>query len=858
PKKPAIDKPKISYDKKNTESFYKGKITNEFIYINPETLQPDFKKVIILKESLNKKGKKEKQTPWYYYDNEKYYIGLNGKKPYLYNLHKINEKTKFIIIAEGEKKTELIGKYLSSEYACLSYPTGANYRITDYDLKFFHSKGIEKVLLLPDYDFKKDGKYLGQLCSIENHLIIKQAGIDCHIVDFLDDALPDFSGYDIEDILTGYYGVIEYEREQFLENLFAECSEYQDNKFISKFGFIEKNNKRLFNTRFVNDRIKNIDHYSTLKAIQGAGKTTLMETRLDLNKTNIVISSREILSKELGKKFNINDYQEVSKRKNYTQSICSTINSISHFEGLLNTEIDTIVLDEISLLIDDLFRGKTRGLIGKDRLNSIGFLVTILKKAKNVLGLDADIRFSTRYFLKKFLGLNFTHYENLYKDDRKFIESKDFDSIVLITENELNNNEKVSLAITSEKKGEKLTKYYKDKFKDKKIIFISAYTKTREEQQAILKDHSLMLNYDLIIYTPTIFTGNDFNIPFSKKTFLICTDNRTVNHFQLMQSVGRFRQAKEVHYFIRLIEGTRKTKLKEIIKEKNIPLNEFMTLNPDYTFKEDKKLLLMYAILEKEDRESKNNLLHNFRNLIYSRGSNLTFQDKINSDLSGELSESFEKQNEDRINEILKAELIDINTASKYETEGTATEKEFYELEKFKYYNLAAGKEDIFKKIIPLDFDTIKNQCNRFSDMKESPETLKEQDLKNSSDYLPDNEYRSVKAKLRNEIEFIIGGISGGLIDNQKQEQVKEYIDANLDRIRYNLKLDVNSDKIGYFIRGFYLQLGLKLDLVKKSGKNRTYRINQESLYIMENLDRSGYINIENANVSKYYESVNV
>lgn len=781
----------------------------EYYHIHPTTRERLFLKIRFINPDTGKKDFRQ-----FYREGDSFYPGLNGKSiSFCYNLHKIKSDT--VLIVEGEKVTEYVQKF--TNHSVIGIPSGASYRLTETDIQFLRGK---KVFIFPDYD--KNHK--GQICAKQNNELLKISGIKSKIVNYRIPGKKIKSGYDIEDFLNESPG----KESETLSYLLRKESIV---KFIARYINHYLKLKELPNTKGI-----------VIQSIQGTGKTTFMESVFKEEGIKIYIASRQNLADEMSRKFSINSYSEITGeyRGTYSDSLSICLNSITQFEELSKLKIKSIVLDEISLLVDDLFRSDT--IEKKDRLKLIAVLKTMVMNAERVYFLDSDIRPSTLHFIEKFLGIEYTHFKNEYTDFRQFFQYHTDNSIEKSIIDTLEAGGKVSIACTSRSYAEKLEFTLRNRFPKLKPLLISKNRNEWDDVKEVLGDHSKISEYDYVIYTPTIFTGNDFNESFGRKTFLICKDHRTVNHFQLMQSTGRFRKSEEVHFFIRKINGTRETDPGKIIDTEKTKLSEFRTMNPDFTINSepDEILTRMYAVLESEDRESKNNLLDNFVSLAQSRGTKInSAYYKPDESLKMEMNVSGDILEQKRIDRTLEAENIDPGKASKIKNNGFQSEEEFYQYEKYKYLETLGGNEDLLENVIQTKPDLLKSQVTKFENLVAGDlEKLTKEDLKNYSSFIPDNKYISVETKLRREIENILRLISGEKISN-KDKNLKNYLTDNKTRIENNLKLKVNINKMGYFIRDFYNSLGLKLDIVLKSGDIRVYQIESESLDLMENIIHS-------------------
>lgn len=801
-----------------TENKYLRDGTNpQYIYLDPETLKPVFAKYQYTTGAIGRKGKPEKKFYTLGYDAGKWQFGYKGNK-FLYNLHNaVNHETAFIF--EGEKKSLYAQKF--TDHLCLSYPTGAKYRLSETDLKFLKGK---KVFIFPDYD-DSENKNVGQVCAAENYAILKAAGIDAYIPDITGRADIRFSGYDFEDFLSDNQGA---ERD-IVTNLIFETDGSTTSNFISRYG-------HKFTSKYISDYLQTLNCKAAfIQSIQGTGKTVSGSVYTKNDERTVYICSRSALTKEVGGKLGINNYTGIANnlRTSYKHSLSSCLNSISSFPEVVNSKTETLILDEISLLTDDLFRANTEGLSGLDRLRTIAGLKKLCSNSNRIIAYDSDIRPSTKLFFQKILNINASHFVNQYMDSRKFTEYDSFESIIDSVSLELSAGNKTSIAFSSKKRAKNSLEFLKSKYSDKEFLLITQDTLNFPKVKEALENNDLIKQYDCVLYSPTIFTGNDINIEFGRKAYLIITDNKTVNHWQAMQGAGRFRQADEIHYFIKKVIGQRQADPAKIREEISFPHSEFMAMTPDYEMTPLNDLIEMYASLESEDRFSKNNLLSNFRNLITSRGSEIVKADETENDsVSIELEQAGIQTEKERIEQTLNADDISEERADEIEKAGCESMTEFYALQKYKYNEVINHDTDRLEQAVNIRLSTLQTAAGRFNGMNTPMEKLILNDRECMTGYLPDNRYTALESKLRNEIESRLKGLSGQYM--QANDDLTAYLEQNKERIRSILKIEVNPEKAGYFIRGFYQQIGIRLDLVLKNNGIRIYQVNQDSHEFMK------------------------
>ena len=280
-----------------------------------------------------------------------------------------------------------------------------------------------------------------------------------------------------------------------------------------------------------------------IKSSYGTGKTSLIKRILNKYKfkTILFISYRQSLTNELEhvfKKFNVKSYLN----NDYTSD--KVICQIESLDNLLKhnmstsdenyIEYDLIILDEIESVLNH-FRSTTI----KNKEGVFDIMKNILYNSNKILALDGD--FNNRaydyisYFGKSIILEN-EHKKNLKKFN--FTNNKDkFDKEIDDSLHFLNNI--VIVCMSS-----KLASMYYNKYKDKYTTILHS-SKSDDILKDKLKDvNKLWKEYQLIIYTPCIEAGIDFNIEHIEKIYVILSDKSTSQR-GLFQMIARCRKVND-------------------------------------------------------------------------------------------------------------------------------------------------------------------------------------------------------------------------------------------------------------------------------------------------------------------------
>lgn len=806
-----------------------------YIYFHPLTQKIAYG----VNREETKDGKTFKQL---HVKNGYWYYGLNKRKrDFLFNLNLVStSKGNSVLIFEGEKKCLYAQSF--TNYQCLSYPGGSNYRITKKDIKYLAGK---KVYIFPDYDRKneKANSMAGQKAAYENYLIFKSAGIDCEIVHFIEsiEINAEDSGYDFEDFLKSL--PTDLDRIEKLGSLLLNTNSYKFSEYFRD-PLIEINQK------YISDmNINAIDSKLIfIQSQQGSGKTRLIEKLIekkliDANRF-IYICSRSELARENARNFNITAYTDLPKfyTTKHTDSFTTCINSLYKFTAAKDAEYDAIFIDEVFLLVNDLLTSKTDGLNGFDRLKAISTLKQFLKNAKKIVCLDADLKEETISFLEYITGLKPVIVKNNFTDSRKYKCYGNEEMIVdAIYKNIGSGKNKTSISCVSSTYAKDLKTQILSKFPGHKLLLVTQEESTKKNVKDFLYDpKNESKKYDTIIYSSVIGTGTDFNFDYSSNHFHICRDNKTLTHFQQKQMVCRFRKADTIHFFIKQIEGEQEInpdgiKMDEMIKD------EFTYFDRDLNQGVNSDLLDFYCRIKARENHSKNNLKQNFIDYITSCGAKISYvknvsTEKEEEDLKEESRKARNLNEEIRINSTINAKNITQKEAEAIKKNGSSNDAEYYELEKYKYLNIIKD-ENLLQRAAKIKIDRLERIQGRILDMNTPYEVLREIDKRKYTGFLPDNAHREKKARLRNEIERILGGLSGKVVT--ESAEFINFIAEHQEEIRLFLKLKVNLERPGYFIRSFYESIGIEKDILKKSDSLRQYVLSQESINLYNSIKRA-------------------
>lgn len=450
----------------------------------------------------------------------------------------------------------------------------------------------------------------------------------------------------------------------------------KNNTLLSKYNNSGKNNKTInkFMDKHINMWIKKDIKTLAIKSSYGTGKTSLIKRILEKYKfkTILFISYRQSLTNELEhvfKEFKVKSY--LNNAYSADKLICQ-IDSLNNLikinisESDINyIEYDLIILDEIESVLNH-FRSTTI----KNKENTFDIMKNILYNSNKILALDGDFN-NRAYDYISYFGKSII-LENEHKKNLKhFIFTNNKDKFDEDIDENLNNLRNIVIVCMSSK----LATMYYNKYKDKyKTILHSS--KSDDILKEKLKDvNKLWKEYQLIIYTPCIEAGIDFNIEHIDKIYTILSVKSTSQR-GLFQMIARCRKINNENIMIYTNNlpfyesgcfynyDETKQYICEIHNEYLKPIEKYDKEKDKYIYKYDFDL---YAqILTHNETENfnknKNLFIPYFINLIKNKGHSYEYSDiKIakykqidkNNILKEELKEAKDINNEE-FNKLLK------------------------------------------------------------------------------------------------------------------------------------------------------------------------------------------------------------
>jgi hypothetical protein len=192
-----------------------------------------------------------------------------------------------------------------------------------------------------------------------------------------------------------------------------------------------------------------------------------------------------------------------------------SLNIITQTDGI--KKYDLIILDEIEGLLNHLSFDKI------DQYLIHNILTRLINKSNKVLLLDGDMSDRTYDFVNDITPENYKLYENTYKPNIKdFIFSYDNKEFENKIDEDLKNKKKIVIVSMTATDSEK----YNDKYKGKYKVII--HNGRERNKNILLNVNEEWAKADLLIYSPAVESGIDFNIVnYFYKCYSILSDSST-------------------------------------------------------------------------------------------------------------------------------------------------------------------------------------------------------------------------------------------------------------------------------------------------------------------------------------------
>jgi len=467
-------------------------------------------------------------------------------------------------------------------------------------------------------------------------------------------------------------------KERVMEQALVKLKEI-NNEYLVDLNDERLQNKTLLNESinefFTNDNIKSLNIHSPYDT----AKTTLMKKIISAYKPKRVlwISYRISLTNDIKGNFKELEF------KSYLDGYCyKTKKLIIQIESLLNLcdgcfddfevpSYDIVIIDEVESVLNQ-FNSPTFNGNSKD---TFIFLEEIIKNSKKLITLDGDMSNRTYNYIKGF-GESINIVNKVQKNKRTFniIDDKElFEKKIL---NALEQNKKIVIASQSRIRADEIHNLIKNVFPKIKVMLYSSFT--GDEEKMKLDDvNNIWVNFDVIIYTPTIEAGVNFDRIHFNKIFGIFSDNSTSQR-SFLQMINRVRKITDDEIVLCNADSNNKTifKLNDVKQfynyynaEQQAKNLKCFQKNVEYKTVNNKRIRVetydnysinyLYNLVE-EGNKQKFYFMAKFKELVEAKGHTIKFNDTIDDETNEIENENDEIFNEikSKFHEIVNSELV--------------------------------------------------------------------------------------------------------------------------------------------------------------------------------------------------------
>lgn len=258
-------------------------------------------------------------------------------------------------------------------------------------------------------------------------------------------------------------------------------------------------------------------------------------------------------------------------------------------EQIIN-EYDLIIIDEVESVA---YHAKSSTIVEKEK--TFNLLRALCHNAKKILMMDGDFSNRSYEFAKEFCDKNkepIILQNEIKKNKRHFVFSNDR----MAFEKNIDDDLKAGLKIVLVNMSSKLATYFYKKYQEqyKCVLHCSHSDDTLKAQ---LKDvNNFWLNYDLVVYSPSIEAGVNFSKEYFDKQYVVLSSKSTSPR-ALVQMLSRVRKLKSttVHIYTNNLPFREKANFFTFdeIKEHVCDIYK-LYLEPKITLNNDNKMIYRY------------------------------------------------------------------------------------------------------------------------------------------------------------------------------------------------------------------------------------------------------------------------
>lgn len=359
---------------------------------------------------------------------------------------------------------------------------------------------------------------------------------------------------------------------------------------------------------FMNTSVKGL----IIKSAYDTGKTTLLKEISPAYERILFITYRITLTDNLMGGFRDLGFKTYTEKLDAPRIICQ----VDSLRKLPLAEFDLIIMDESESLLNHLSSTTITKKYGTYKL-----LKWICESSKKVIALDGDVSERTRIFIKEVTNNKVIMIKNtIRKNPKKFIFHRDEEKFELMIKEDLEVDKNICIVSMSSAIAERYYQQNKDKYRS--ILYTA---NTSDSQKRLLCDvTSIWSNHQLVIYSPSIESGVDYNIEHFDKIYIVMASGSTSQRglFQMMNRIRKLR-ISEVNVYLNNIPAN------ETSIKRHYQFNEVKGFfsNDEDSADETYEKIMMYNKLEELNKNS-NCFLPLFIQMALKKGHTYAFAEE--------------------------------------------------------------------------------------------------------------------------------------------------------------------------------------------------------------------------------------
>lgn len=337
--------------------------------------------------------------------------------------------------------------------------------------------------------------------------------------------------------------------------------------------------------------------------------------------------------------FNIRNSDRLIIQLDSLHKLNSSINMITQKDCI--NKYDMIVLDEIEGLLNHLSFDKIDQYVIHD------ILKRLIKKSPKILLLDGDMNDRTFDFVDSIKGGS-KIYHNEFKPNKKhFIFTKDLKYYENEIDKDIKNGKKIVIVSMTKTDTEK----YYNKYKDTHKVII--HNSIEKNKKILLDVNEEWSKCDILIYSPSVESGVDFNIRnyFYKCYAILSNTSTSYRAFNQMLNRVRFYENNDIICFMPLSMNRNQNDI--LYRYDELKLTKYNGI-------EMNSLVNTLIHNDTEKINSNNYFMTGLINMIEDKGHTFIFR-------VDEITKKSKKEGEISQSEIMKKEIVDAKNVSEYE-----------------------------------------------------------------------------------------------------------------------------------------------------------------------------------------------